>query len=133
MNYQIKFINHEGKRETLCTTSDLHILAAGLSSTFEGAECWVKGDSGAWRHVFTEGKAGIAGDAPDHFADYIHLMLEVKEAGSKVRSYRKQQNSNPDILRALIDESKQRQDALANFDRENPYGECDFRPAWRWN
>jgi hypothetical protein len=133
MNYKIKFINHEGKRETLCTTSDLHILAAGLSSTFEGAECWVKGDSGSWRHVFTEGKEGIAGDAPDHFADYIHLMLEVKEAGSRVRKYRKQQNSNPDILRALIDESKQQQDALADFDLQNPYGGCDFRPAWKWN
>ena len=133
MNYKIKFINHEGKRETLCTTSDLHILASGLSSTFEGAECWVKGDSGAWRHVFTEGKEGIAGDAPDHFADYIHLMLEVLEAESKVRKYRKQQNLNLDILRALLDEVKQRQDELADFDLANPYGGCDFRPAWKWN
>ena len=130
MNYKIKFINHEGKRETLCTTSDLHILAAGLSSTFPGAECWVKGDSGTWRHVFTEGKEGIAGDAPDHFADYIHLMLEVKEAGSMVRTYRKQQNADPYPLQLLLLKSKAKQDELAEFDLANPYGECDFRPSW---
>ncbi|QDP49052.1 MAG: hypothetical protein Unbinned465contig1000_43 [Prokaryotic dsDNA virus sp.] len=130
MNYAIKFINHDGKRETLCLTSDINILSVGLSSTFPGAECWVKGDSGTWRHVFTEGKEGIAGDAPDHFAEYIHLMLEVKEWGSRVRKYRKQQDSHPDILRALIDESKAKQDELADFDLANRYGECDFRPHW---
>jgi len=102
MNYKIKFINHEGKRETLCTTSDLHILAAGLSSTFPGAECWVKGDSGTWRHVFTEGKEGIAGDAPDHFAEYIHLMLEVKEAGSMAaRLHRRQRRHRGGRSRSL--------------------------------
>jgi hypothetical protein len=135
MDYKIKFINHEGKRETLCTTSDLNILAAGLSSTFEGAECWVKGDSGAWRHVFTEGKEGIAGDAPDHFAEYIHLMLEVKEACSRVRKLRKQPEwkTNPEVQWAALTETQQLQDALADFDLANPYGECDFRPAWKWN
>ena len=131
MKYKIKFINHEGKRETLCTTSDLNILAAGLSSTFEGAECWVKGDSGAWRRVFTEGKEGIAGDAPDHFAEYIHLMLEVKEAASRVRKLRK--TYNPDIQWAALKELEQREDDLQDFNRRYPYGWCDFRPSWKFD
>ena len=128
-------------KETVCKTSDVHIFAMACSA-YSHCEGWAKFNGKTWRKVWVEGVDGIASENEDQFFDLclLHWNIQIQKQNMRYFMRKMKQHLKADqssaALRCAEEMSEispkisEYENALIEFDKANPWGDCDLRPHW---